>query len=307
MKFLALLAALVLEQVRPLRERERVDRLLHDYAAFIERHSNAGEYRHGVLAWIVFVGSIAAGTALVFWVLCGIGALLGLLWSIAVLYLTLGFRGFSDRLSEIEQALRVGDLDTARESLANWRRTNAAAGLESGDIARAAIEQGLLVSHRQVFGTMAWFVAFGPAGAVVYHLAALLEETWGRRTEGGADTFGRFAARAFYWIDWVPARLTAAGLAVVGNFEDAVYCWRMQSNLWTPQGDGIILASGAGALGVRLGGATPGGEGSELRPELGTGVEADLDRMPDAAGLIWKALVLWIFVILVVSVAHALG
>jgi len=170
-------------------------------------------------------------------------------------------------------------------------------------VARAAIEQGLLSAHRQVFGTMAWFVAFGPAGAVVYHLAALLDEIWGRRADAGADAFGRFAARAFYWIDWVPARLTAAGLAVVGNFEDAVYCWRMQASAWTPQGDGIILASGAGALGVRLGG--PDGSGS--RPELGSGEEAALDRMPDAAGLIWKALVLWLFVILVVSVAYALG
>ncbi|HXV12430.1 MAG TPA: CobD/CbiB family protein [Burkholderiales bacterium] len=305
MKFLALLVALVLEQVRPLRERDRVDRLLQDYAAFIERHANAGEYRHGLLAWIVFVGSIAAATAIVFSALCAIGSLLGLLWSVAVLYVTLGFRRFSDHFSEIEQALRMGDLDTARESLARWRGVNAAE-LASGDIARAAIEQGLLVTHRQVFGTMAWFVIFGPAGAVVYHLAAQLAETWGRRGEG-ADAFGRFATRAFYWIDWVPARLTAAGLAVVGNFEDAVYCWRMQAGAWTPQGDGIILASGAGALGVRLGGAAHGGEESERRPELGTGVEADLDRMPDAAGLIWKALVVWLFVILVVSIAHALG
>lgn len=298
MKFLALLVALVLEQVRPLRERERVDRLFRDYAAFIERHANAGEYRHGLLAWVVFVGSIAAATAIVFQALCAMSAFLGLLWSIAVLYVTLGFRRSSDHFAEIEQALRAGDLDTARESLGRWRGANAA-DLAPGDVPRAAIEQGLLSAHRQVFGMMAWFVVFGPAGAVVYHLAALLDESWGRR----ADAFGRFAARAFYWIDWVPARLTAAGLAVVGNFEDAVYCWRMQASAWTPQAEGIILASGAGALGVRLGG--PDASGS--RPELGTGAEADIDRMPDAAGLIWKALVLWLFVILVVSVAYALG
>ena len=306
MKFLALVAALVLEQVRPLRERERVDRLLQDYAAFIERHANAGEYRHGLIAWIVFVGSLAAATAIVSGALCAIGALLGLLWSVAVLYVTLGFRRVSDRFTEIEQALRAGDLDTARESLARWRGENAS-DLSPGNVARAAIEQGLLASHRQVFGIMAWFAAFGPAGAVVYYLAALLDGIWGRRADGGADAFGRFATRAFCWIDWVPVRLTAAGLAVVGNFEDAVYCWRMQANAWTPQGDGIILASGAGALGVRLGGTVHGVEGAETRPELGTGAEADLDRMPDAAGLVWKALVLWLFVILVVSVAHALG
>ena len=164
MKFLALVAALVLEQVRPLRERERVDRLLQDYAAFIERHANAGEYRHGLIAWIVFVGSLAAATAIVSGALCAIGALLGLLWSVAVLYVTLGFRRVSDRFTEIEQALRAGDLDTARESLARWRGENAS-DLSPGNVARAAIEQGLLASHRQVFGIMAWFAAFGPAWA----------------------------------------------------------------------------------------------------------------------------------------------
>ena len=305
MKFLALAAMLVLEQVRPLREHELVDRLLRDYAAFIERHANAGGYRHGLLAWAVLVGSIAAVTALIDHALSGISGLLGLIFGVGVLYVTMGFRRFSDHFTEIQQALRAGDSAAARESLGRWRGGNVDA-IEADSIARAAITQGLLTSHRHVFGVIAWFIALGPAGAVIYRLAAALDEMWGRRTDADAGAFGRFASEAFYWVDWIPARLTAAGLAVVGNFEDAVYCWRMQANAWTPQTDGIILASGAGALGVRLGGAAHG-ESAEPGPELGTGEDAGLDDMPEAAGLVWKALCLWLFVIFVVSVAHALG
>jgi cobalamin biosynthesis protein CobD/CbiB len=40
---------------------------------------------------------------------------------------------------------------------------------------------------------------------------------------------------------------------------------------------------------------------------LGTGDEADVDHMDYAVGLIWRALVLWMFLILLVSLAHALG
>lgn len=306
MKFLALLAVLLLEQVRPLHEDNYVHRWLGQYAAGTDRYFNAGEYRHGLVGWIVFVGSIVAVTALIFHALHAMSALLGLLWGVAVLYVTMGFRRFSHHYTEIQQALRAADVSVAREWLGKWRGENASE-LGATEVASVAIEQGLLASHRQVFGTMAWFFVLGPAGAILYRLAEMLEEKWGRRTDGEAGAFGRFATQAFYWIDWVPARLTAASLAVVGNFEDAAYCWRMQAHTWSPHGDGIILASGAGALGVRLSRAVHGSGGLEPGPELGTGVEAGVDQMQGAVGLIWRALVLWMFLILVVSIAHALG
>jgi adenosylcobinamide-phosphate synthase len=306
MKFLALLAALLLEQIRPLREDSRAYQWLGQYVAAIERYFDAGEYRHGVFAWIVLVVSVMAVTALIFHVLHAMSALLGLLWGVAVLYLTMGFRRFSHHYTEIEQALRAADVSRAGEWLEKWRGQSVG-GLSAAEIARVAIEQGLLASHRQVFGTMAWFVVLGPAGAVLYRAAAMLAEKWGRRTDGEANAFGRFAAQALYWVDWVPARLTAASLTTVGNFEDAAYCWRMQAHTWNPHADGIILASGAGALGVRLGGAVRVDGGLEARPELGTGAEADVDHMQSAVGLIWRALVLWMFLILVVSGAYALG
>ena len=306
MKFLALLVALLLEQVRPLREHYQAHQWLGRYAAAIERHFDGGEYRHGVLGWIVFVGSIVVVAGLIFHVLNAISVLLGMLWGIAILYFTLGFRRFSDSYNEIEQALRSADVPLACERLGTWRG-RPTGEVNATEVARVAIEQGLLASHRDVFALVAWFAVFGPAGAVLYRLAALLDEKESRRAEGEAGAIGRFARQAFCWIDWVPARLTAASLAVAGNFEDAAYCWRVQAHQWNPQADGIVLASGAGALGVRLGGTIHVDGGLEPRPELGTGAEADVDHMRGAAGLIWRALVLWLFVILVVSVAHTLG
>ena len=306
MKFLSLVVALLLEQLRPLRQGNRMYLWFDRYAMVLEHQFNAGQYRHGVIAWILAVAPILVVTVAVYHVLHGLSPLLSLLWNIAVLYLTMGFRQFSHYFTEIQQALREGDLALARDWLGKWRGESAAE-FSAGEIARVAIEQGLLASHRHVFGTVAWFVVLGPAGAVLYRASTLLAGKWGGRTDAEFGEFGRFAGRFFFWLDWVPARLTAASFAVVGNFEDAVYCWRTQAIAWTTHAHGILLASGGGALGVRLGNALHQYGSLQFRPELGTGEEADADYLQSAVGLIWRSLVLWMFLVLIVTVAHSLG
>ncbi|HET9404888.1 MAG TPA: CobD/CbiB family protein [Burkholderiales bacterium] len=306
MKFLALLAALMLEQAWPLRQGNPVHLGFGGYAQVLESRFNGGQRRHGVIAWLLAVLPVAAAVVAVYHVLHGMSPVAAWLWNIAVLYLTMGFRRFSHYFTEIQQALRAENLATARESLGKWRGESAS-WLNAAEIARVAIEQGLLASHRHVFGTLFWFVALGPAGAVLYHASAVLAESWGARADAEHIEFGRFASRAFFWIDWVPARLTAASFAVVGDFEDAAYCWRTQAAAWYTQSHGILLAAGGGALGVRLGDVLHQDGEPKFRPVLGTGDEADVDHMEYAAGLIWRALVLWMFLILLVSLAHALG
>jgi cobalamin biosynthesis protein CobD/CbiB len=227
-------------------------------------------------------------------------------WNVAVLYAAMGFRRLSREFTEVELALRAGELAAARERLGKWRG-GSAAELDAGEAARVAIEQGLLASHRRVFGPIAWFVVLGPAGAVLYRVAAVLSALCGARDDPDFGAFGRFAARAFHWLDWIPVRLTASSFAAAGDFADAVYCWREQASGWEPQADGIILASGGGALGVRLGDTPHPDGGLRSRPGLGTGDAPDVEHMRQAAGLVWRALVLWMFLILVVSLAHALG
>jgi cobalamin biosynthesis protein CobD/CbiB len=165
-----------------------------------------------------------------------------------------------------------------------------------------------------VFGPIAWFVVLGPAAAVVYRAAAILSDKWGAARGAELGAFGEFAQRFFYWLDWVPARLTAASFAIVGNFEDAIYCWRTQAAAWVARVSGeagaspaLILASGGGALGVRLGDVLRDAGTVEVRPELGLGDEADVDYMQSAVGLIWRALVLWMFLIFIVTVARSMG
>jgi len=306
MTFLSLLAALALEQAWPLRQGNPVHLGFGRYALVLESRFNGGEHRHGMIAWLLAVLPVVAVVVGVYFALHGVSPVAAWLWNIAVLYLTMGIRQFSHYFSEIQQALRTGNLAAAREWLGKWRGESASE-FNAGEIARVAIEQGLLASHRHVFGTLFWFLALGPAGAVLYHASAVLTVQWGARTDPGNTEFGHFAARAFFWIDWVPARLTAASFAIVGDFEDAAYCWRTQAAAWHTQAHGILLAAGGGALGVRLGDVLHQHGELQFRPVLGTGDEADVDHMEYAVGLVWRALVLWMILILLVSLAYALG
>jgi adenosylcobinamide-phosphate synthase len=169
-------------------------------------------------------------------------------------------------------------------------------------VIRLSIEEALVASHRHVFGVLLWYLLLpGPSGAVLYRLASYLAWRW--RT---MSAFGQFAQRAFQVLDWPAVRLTAAAFAVVGDFEDSVYCWRTQARNWPEPNAGIVLAAGAGAMGVRLGMPVQEIDGMQPRPEIGVGETADGPLLDSAVGLLWRALVVWVFALLVITVASLL-
>jgi adenosylcobinamide-phosphate synthase len=309
MNFIAILVALGFEQWRAFQWRNGVQRLFGRYARFLERRFNAGTAQQGALTALLAMGPPVVLAAAGYWALDTLHPLLGLVWNVAILYLLVGFRHFSHAFTAIGDALRAGDAIGARKRLMAWRGADASAATAE-EIPKLAIEQGIEDSYRHVFGTLFWFLVLpGPGGAVLYRLTVLLAGQW----QGGVVTpighqlasFGGPVQRLLYWLDWIPVRLTALTFAVVGDFEDAVYCWRIQAKQWPSIHDGILLASGAGALGVQIGGVITDSTGEpEFRPELGMGEPADADILPSAIGLVWRALLVWLAVLLLLTLAY---
>lgn len=308
MSLVTIILALLLEQARPVAV-DRINRWLAAWSDLLEARFNAGERRHGIAAWVV-------GAALPSLLLLTAYALafryswpLALLLGVGFLYATTGFRQFSHHFTDIHVALRAGEVGEARRLLAEWRGQNADR-LNSSEVARLTIEEALLASHRNVYGPLFWFAVLGPAGALLYRLSRHFCYAWqphpGDEVEGG-DAFGEFAQRAFALIDWLPVRLTAISFAVVGNFEDAIYCWRGQAARWAEEASGIILSTGAGALGVRLGLPIDTGTGIADRPELGVGDDADPDFMQSAVGLVWRSLVMALLLLTLLGIASWAG
>src|SRR3954470_10851113 len=121
MSLVALIAALLLEQWRPLVERRYLFSLAARYAMFLERQFNAGEAQHGVIAWMLAVLPPVLGTWALHTLAWRASPLLALAFDVALLYLTMGFRQFSHNFTEIHLALKDDDLAKAREVLARWR------------------------------------------------------------------------------------------------------------------------------------------------------------------------------------------
>src|SRR5438445_470188 len=301
MSVVAIIAALVIEQWRPLGHRPPVQGTLGAWAGWLEQSFNGGDRHHGVIAWLVAVVPPAVLALALHYLLYAVHPLLALAFNIAVLYLTLGFRQFSHYFTDIQVAVKSGDVERARAALEQWRGASGVVRPRE-EVIRLAIEEALLASHRHVFGVLLWYLLLpGPSGAVLYRLAAYFAHRW-RDFRG----FGDFAQRAFYVLDWPAVRLTAAAFAVVGDFEDAVYCWRTQAPGWPDPNAGIVLAAGAGAMGVRLGMPVQEVDGMHPRPELGISEPADAPFLDSTVGLVWRALVVWVLVLILISIARLL-
>jgi len=307
MSLLSLIAVFLIEQLKPLDYRRAVAEPLGAWADFIESRFNAGAWRHGVVGWCLAVVLPVLLVGAVYWLFYSISPLLAWCLNVAVLYLTMGFRQFSHHYTEIQLALRLGDLERARHLLAEWQGRSAF-DLGSEEIARLSIEGALAASHRHVFAVLLWFVVLpGPCGAVLYRIAAIVRERWDVRNTVTPNEFAVFSRQVFGIIDWLPLRATAAAFAIVGDFEDAVYCWRTQPAEWPDRDLGIVLASGAGALGVQLG--RPVVDGGEVadRAELGLGDPPDVDFMQSAVGLVWRATILWMLLLFLLGLASLAG
>ncbi|AUM00290.1 CobD/CbiB family protein [Zoogloeaceae bacteirum Par-f-2] len=307
MTLFSLIFALLIEQLRPLPVQQVVAGPLGRFSSLLVERFNDGRAANGRMVWLLVVIPATLAVGLVFYLLWQVHPLFALLFNVGVLYLTMGFRQESHFFTDIHLALRMGELDRARILLGEWRGGQYHEA-SSSEVARLAIEQALLSAHRNVFGVVFWFIVLpGPCGAVFYRLSRYFAEDWGRRRDAEFGEFGRFARTAFEWVDFVPVRLTAASFSVVGDFEDALFCWRTQAVLWPDRPSGILLASGAGAMGVRLG--MPVHESGEIvdRPELGIGEEADADYMQSTVGLVWRALLLCLLLLALVGVAGWVG
>ena len=313
MTFFSILCALLIEQLKPLRADNPIYMAIKALAMRIEAWCNAGEPQNGSLGWWVTIAILTIPTAVIYWICLQINFFAALLWNITIVYLTLGFRHYSHYFTSIQLALHSGDEATARSLLAEWTRTDTT-GLDVSEIARLAVEKSLITTHRSVFGVFFWFLMpVGPACAVMYRVAEHLSRAWNEPDHMKNEAFGQYAARIFYLIDWIPARLTAIAFAVVGNFEDAIYAWRNFAHRWKNESEGIILAAGGGALGVKLGSPEENAvelpmdasivDSVDIEPEVMPGEPATIRSLQSAVGLVWRALLLWMLLLLLLSMA----
>ena len=342
MSFLAVLFALIIEQARPLARGNWIHASSRLWARWASRSLDAGQGHHGWIAWTVAVIVPALLTLVIHWLLWSVSVLLAFLWGVAILYVTLGFRQFSHHFTDIRDALDDGDEITARELLAQWRQVDASE-LPRSEIVRHVIEYSVLSAHRHVFGVLGWFsvlaaLGLGPSGAVLYRMSEFVSRYWLYKAkspvaagESPSPALQSVAARAWGVIDFLPARVTALGFAVVGSFEDAIDTWRSYTQRFSadaPAASGtrnavVVLAATSGAVNGCLGGeavraafSPQTSQGFQVirddadapgATEFTSGREPEVAHLRSVVGLVWRSVVLWMVLLALLTLARLIG
>jgi adenosylcobinamide-phosphate synthase len=214
---------------------------------------------------------------------------------VLALYCALGLRSLGEHVEPVAQALRSDNLDEARRRV-GYLVSRQTSELDSTEVARAATESVLENGSDAVFAAIFWFVVLGAPGVVLYRLSNTLDAMWGYRNER-FERFGWAAAKIDDLLNYIPARLVALTYALLGNTRLALRCWRTQAPKWDSPNAGPVMAAGAGALGVELGGpAIYHGELHE-RATLGEGVPADADSIDRGWQLVQRGVWLWLLIL----------
>lgn len=211
--------------------------------------------------------------------------------NIALLYFALGHRSLHDHARPIAKALADHDLPEAQRLTARIVSRDSAAI----DPAPAATESVLENGNDGVFGALFWFIVAGGAGALAFRLVNTLDAMWGYRN-ARFEHFGWAAAKLDDLMNWVPARLTALTYAALGHTRSALYCWRTQAPTWDSPNAGPVMAAGAGALRVQLGGAARYEGEWHQRPPLGCGAAPEVADIERALQLVRRGVLLWVLV-----------
>ncbi len=213
----------------------------------------AGLFVRGALAWVAGALLVVSVALAAVWAVSG-----GPLWLQALLLGVLlkpllAWRMLRDEVRAVEAALSES-LPAGRSRLA-WLVSRDVAQLSEREVRESAIETLAENLNDSVVAPLFWFAVAGLPGAALYRFANTADAMWGYRgARQGRDWSwaGKWAARADDVLSWLPARITAALLGLLGA-ANTLLKLPAQAGLTPSPNSGWPMAAMALALDVRLG------------------------------------------------------
>ncbi len=220
-------------------------------------------------------------------------------FDIVIVYFCIGMQSLKQHAQLIYQSLNNKNLSISRQKVAMIvsRDTDK---MSEKDISRATIESVLENGSDAIFAPIFFYLIAGIPGIIGYRLINTLDAMWGYKTPRFKN-FGYTAAKLDDLLNFIPARLTALSYAIAGNWKNAIYCWKTQANKWVGVNPGVVMATGSGALDIKLGGGDFYHGKYLNRPKLGLGNEAKQKDILRALTLLNRVLWLWLLVLFIIN------
>ncbi|MBB6598367.1 hypothetical protein [Luteimonas sp. MC1825] len=204
-----------------------------------------------------------------------------LLFGVALLFYAWGPRDL-DR--DVDVIIDAPDPTARSAALALLRPPAAAGAADAGDPVGRVFSAAL----RRWFGVLFWFLLLGPAGALLYRLAAIAAE--GEPALYLPAGFVDGARRLLALLDWPAAQLMALSLALVGNFDVVVGAWKAGGGARFTLDAGFLAAVGRASVRHEL-------------EEDGMQDAALPQALRDAMSLVWRILLAWLALLALFVVA----
>ena len=197
-----------------------------------------------------------------------------LLLTAAATWTVLGGRSLQREAGTLARQLGEDDLAAARRQIRHLVGRDPT-GLDAVQLARACVESVAENTADAVVAPLFWGALLGMPGLLGYRAVNTLDAMVGHRSPRYLR-FGWAAARLDDVANWLPARLcglltVALAPLVGGRPADAWQAWRRDAGQHPSPNAGVVEATAAGALGVRLGGTNTYGGVTEDRGTLGGG------------------------------------
>lgn len=192
----------------------------------------------------------------------------------ATTFVALGGTSLARTGAGMARRLEAGDIAGARALVPSLCGRDPAS-LDDAGIARATVESVAENTADAQVAPLWWGAVAGVPGLLVYRGANTLDAMIGHKSPRYLH-FGWAAARFDDVANYLPARATgmlavACAPVVSGSPLEALAAWRRDARRHPSPNAGVVEASFAGALGVRLGGPTQYAHRLEIRPTLGEG------------------------------------
>ena len=260
---LLLLSALLLDECFGELKRFHPLIVFGNYALFLERLLYTGNIRWqfmaGVCCWALAVLPVVVLSVFIMWLVYSLcPSWVFYVVNIIVLYFTIGQKSLKQHAKAVSdplaQADDAGNLNKARKALSMIvsRDTQQA---DPQHMATSTIETVTENTHDAVIGPMVFFIIAGAPAAILFRLSNTLDAMWGYRTER-YELFGKCSARMDDVLGFIPARITSLLMAfsIPKYFIQTLKSIWITGRNWYSPNAGLVMAAGAGALNIRLGG-----------------------------------------------------